>query len=511
MESRYHAIEEAFSHTCQWLLQHPLYCHWRTGNRRTIPDDALWVKGKPGAGKSTLMKTAYTSARLARDGVLEACQRSIAVGFFFNARGAPLERFPEGLFRSILHQLFVTSEQVDPKFVQAYSQRTTSLASGWTWSEAELRDMLKTAIETLKDIRILMYVDALDECEEKCIRKLVDFLREVLQLSVHAGRDLRICVSSRHYPNIRTLQKSTICVELENVADIAAYVCATLKDIGRYTFDLHHSITNKAAGIFLWPVLVLQKLREAVEDGEPQQTFSSILASIPEGLDELFRGLVANIASADRPKAASLMLWVLFARRPLSVPELRLALAFDTRYSTQRQYEESEAFIESNDDAKKLLRKWSRGLIEVKANAERSIVQFVHESVREFLLTQYGLDCFERHLSVNAIGVGHCRMARTCFTYLNIEDLIPWEQVSRREIGKHHPFLEYAIEFAFAHVREAEKQGMTQIELVQELTSQWKLSSQRWLTYYDELQSRLRYSDHPTNLLYLVCEFGIVS
>lgn len=458
------------------------------------------------------MKTAYTSARLACQGDFEASQRSVAICFFFNARGARLERSPEGLLRSILHQLCVTSGQVDPKFVQAYSQKTTAFASGWTWSEAELRDMLKTAIEMLKGFRMLMYVDALDECEEKYIRKVVDFLKDALQHSVHAGCDLRICVSSRHYPNIRTLQESTICVELENRPDISAYVRATLNDMGRHTFDLHDSITNKAAGIFLWPVLVFQKLREAVEDGEPQQTFSSILTSIPEDLDDLFRGLVAKIAPADRAKATSLMLWVLFARRPLSVSELRLALAFDTHYSTQRQYEESEAFIKSDGDAEKLFRKWSRGLVEVKAtNNERSIVQFVHESVREFLLTQYGLDCFERGLSVNAIGLGHCRLARACFTYLNIEDLIVWKQGSREELAKRHPFLEYAIKFAFAHVREAQSQGMMQIELVTELTGRWKSSSQRWLTYYDKLRDEHRYRDHPTNLFYLVCEFGLES
>jgi hypothetical protein len=58
----------------------------------------FWIKGKPGSGKSTLMKC-----------VLEHIRRQpgacTIASFFFNARGEPFERSIEGCYRTLLHQL----------------------------------------------------------------------------------------------------------------------------------------------------------------------------------------------------------------------------------------------------------------------------------------------------------------------------------------------------------------------------------------------------------------------
>jgi ABC-type ATPase involved in cell division len=62
----------------------------------------LWLKGKPGAGKSILMKFLYSEAKKAA----KPNPGALVISFFFNARGGHLEKSTLGLYRSLLWQLF---------------------------------------------------------------------------------------------------------------------------------------------------------------------------------------------------------------------------------------------------------------------------------------------------------------------------------------------------------------------------------------------------------------------
>ena len=79
IESRHATIKAAHAKTCAWLLQKPEYKDWRDTEKLHQHLGFLWIKGKPGTGKSTLMKYIYAQARR---------KKSITViAFFFNARG----------------------------------------------------------------------------------------------------------------------------------------------------------------------------------------------------------------------------------------------------------------------------------------------------------------------------------------------------------------------------------------------------------------------------------------
>lgn len=84
MEDRHLTINAAHAKTCQWLFERTEYKDWLDNAKREQHDDFLWIKGKPGAGKSTLMKCALPHAsRNMKD-------RTI-LSFFFPARGSALE------------------------------------------------------------------------------------------------------------------------------------------------------------------------------------------------------------------------------------------------------------------------------------------------------------------------------------------------------------------------------------------------------------------------------------
>jgi predicted ATPase len=97
-EDRLATIGKAHEETCQWLFERDEYKAWRDPDKRHIHHGFFWIKGKPGTGKSTLMKCAYNRG-------LNDFPNDVIVSFFFNARGAQLQKSTEGMYRSLLCQL----------------------------------------------------------------------------------------------------------------------------------------------------------------------------------------------------------------------------------------------------------------------------------------------------------------------------------------------------------------------------------------------------------------------
>jgi hypothetical protein len=104
IDSRHQSIKRAYINTCEWFLRTERYKQWEEmgflhGN------NFLWIKGKPGAGKSTLMKYLH--------GEISKSNKDTLISFFFNARGHELEKSTAGLYRSFLWQLL----NKNPNFV----------------------------------------------------------------------------------------------------------------------------------------------------------------------------------------------------------------------------------------------------------------------------------------------------------------------------------------------------------------------------------------------------------
>lgn len=99
-DSRYLTISNSLPSTCNWLFERKEFCRWQDVSRIHEHHGFFWIKGKAGAGKSTLVK--YTCQKAKKN----SKEHGTVVSFFFNARGAPIEKSLEGMFRSLLYQLF---------------------------------------------------------------------------------------------------------------------------------------------------------------------------------------------------------------------------------------------------------------------------------------------------------------------------------------------------------------------------------------------------------------------
>jgi hypothetical protein len=103
MDSRCDSIDPAHVNTCRWLFQKEQYLIWSDPQYHYQHRGFLWIKGKAGTGKSTLMKCAFEHAK-------STPNADSVIAFFFNARGHDLEKSVEGMYRALLCQALVQSE-----------------------------------------------------------------------------------------------------------------------------------------------------------------------------------------------------------------------------------------------------------------------------------------------------------------------------------------------------------------------------------------------------------------
>ncbi|KAG9250568.1 pfs domain-containing protein [Emericellopsis atlantica] len=218
MNSRKFDIRENEEQTCHWLLDSSVYQDWLDHGKRASHHGLLWIRGKPGAGKSTLMKFLYSTSRK-RDHSGE----SLTISFFFHARGDTLEKTVSGMYRSLLLQIL----QGFPH-LQHILDNTELVPRGEESCPPvkALKELIRDAVVSLREETLTCFVDALDECDEQQMTDMLEFLEDLTQSCVTRKILLLVCFSSRLYPYIDI--RNGIPVRLEkqpgHTADLNKYI-----------------------------------------------------------------------------------------------------------------------------------------------------------------------------------------------------------------------------------------------------------------------------------------------
>jgi len=193
MDTRQLTIKTAHSQTCKWLFEQPEYLDWLTTDKLAENRGFLWIKGKAGAGKSTLMKFAAASARKDME----------VVSFFFNARGEDLEKSTIGMYRSILSQILHQLPNLQCVLTSTLHLRSCIRnRRPPDWSIELLKTLFDEVVQNLKETSLACFIDALDECNERDIRDMLSFFEHLVDVAASTGAEFRICFASRHYPHI---------------------------------------------------------------------------------------------------------------------------------------------------------------------------------------------------------------------------------------------------------------------------------------------------------------------
>lgn len=457
------SIKKPHDRTCMWLLEQPEYRNWLDPDKLLDHHGFLWIKGKPGVGKSTVMKYALAHAR---DEMTDAT----VISFFFNARGETLEKSTLGMYRSLLFQLLTAIPEVQNQFDILASTRQRH-DNSYRWHIEELKDILTSAIRTLGSRHLCCFIDALDECKEDQVRDMVSFLEELGRVAIASGTRLNICLSSRHYPHISMEKGMQLIMDDEpgHHRDIERYVDSKLKvSRGKQTDKIKAEILSRASGVFLWVVLVVQMLNKAYDRGQ-MHVLRRCLNEIPNELDDLF----SDILTRDDQNKEELVLclqWMLYAQRPLKRAELYFAIRSGIEPTELTEWDRDEI---TEEDMGRFILSCSKGLVETRTK-DRT-VRFIHESVRDYLMRN-GLAKFAPDLGDNVPGLSHERLKQCCYNYvINIDRSqhvllkAPLPRASSKEpknprklVSTKFPFLEYAVHNIFNHADAAESHGVSQ-------------------------------------------------
>ncbi|CAH0052972.1 unnamed protein product, partial [Clonostachys solani] len=409
MDTRLDTIIEESDGTCEWLSSHENFVKWRDQHR-----GLLWIKGKPGSGKSTITK--YAVKRLSKVYGPE----TQVFSFFFHARGHELQKSLLGFFRSILHQILQRYPGSLNDLVDAFNTKRMSIGEpgkNWHWHLQPLQEFLKLGLpKILTRFPVVFFIDALDECGQSPALDLIKYFQRVLQCLPSKGCQFGVCFSCRHYPIIPGNGGLEVVLEEENYKDISMFVKRSLLIINNNDLneELFNLIVGRARGVFLWAMLVVREVSRMAIEGESMATMKAEIARMPRDLNPFYEELVKS--SKNHPATLSLIQWLCFPATPLDIDQLQWALVVDPKspLKTLEEYRASENFI-SSDRFETRIKTLSCGLVEV----SRHTVQFIHQSVKDFFLDQ-GLALLDQREPNEVVAAAHCRMSLICVQYMNI-------------------------------------------------------------------------------------------
>jgi ankyrin repeat protein len=501
IDARYATIKNAHAKTCKWLLQKSEHIEWLESTRLPIHHGFLWIKGKPGTGKSTLMKFALGQAR-------ESTDRNIVIAFFFNARGETLEKTVVGMYRSLLLQLLEKVPTLSCPF-DSLSLLPSTVSRDYQWTRNSLEDQLQQAVLSLEETPVICFIDALDECEQWQVRSMMSFFEHLGELAVSSGRSFRVCLSSRHYPEVTIRRGISLVLEGQegHTKAIDDYLESALRiGTSEHAQQIRKDLQQKSSGVFMWIVLVVSILNKEY-DGGRMYALKRRLEEIPADLHELFRDILTRDPD-DKDELILCIRWVLFAKEPLTPEQLYLAILAGIEPDALHQ-------TATEDTIRRFLLRSSKGLTEITMSGEEK-VQFIHESVRDFLLKENSLSKVWPEFGSNFVGQSHERLKQCCYDYINInitrtldlpDDLprasTPQSADPKRFAYMEYPLLEYAVRNVLYHADLAEGRGISQADFLD------SFPLLHWVEF-DNLfqQDHLRRHTRGVSLLYILAELN---
>lgn len=286
-------------------------------------------------------------------------------------------------------------------------------------------------------------------------------------------------------------------------------------------------ILEKSSGIFLWVNLVVHQLNEVQRQDGRMTAVQQRLREIPEAVKKRpvpngampLYSLFQDIIQKDEKNIDDLVRltqFVFCARRSLYPEELYVLL-----------HQTYDVPFDSSEISDKILRKHivevSKGLAEV-TKSEEPTVQFIHETVREFL-RDGGL----QNICTQSVDRdGHEIMKASCLKQIlapapnNLQLLADYRHIHRyqkpqvnkiikprqkefqEQANKEFPFLGYASKNIFFHAEHAEAMGVSQCEFL------GSFPIEEWIPIYNLFQkfNTRRYRGTKTPILYILAEHG---
>lgn len=427
MDRRKDLITKEHENTFEWILAEE---DANNSSQKTVSSFANWLKsdeklywisGKPGSGKSTLMKFVAESAKTI-DALKHWAKNDtlVTAGFYFwSSAKDPLQKSDTGLLRSILFQILrqcpdLIQHTYPEQWQGRYGAQTSlRLFARSEQTTPELLSAFTLVSESLSAARakFCFFIDGLDEYdgEPADVISLIESLSKT--------DNLKTCISSRQWTEFETIfggcNPWKLYIHEMTDADMARYVEDLLKENERFGTmlaandenelrSLVRRIVQNAEGVFLWSFLVVRDLLEGIDGAATIPQLQDKLATIPTDLDGYFNKMFLDTQPHLRQQTAQVFEITLNGVEKLPL----LCYWFIQEYTLQDVKEMKLASLEPGATNRKLkemmirLDTYSQGLL--CAGAHRAVamseveehewlfelrVDFIHRTVADFLRT----------------------------------------------------------------------------------------------------------------------------
>jgi hypothetical protein len=422
---RFDHIPEAYTATLEWMLRPSgpsaessgpensiKFLEWLEVSSHNQPP--YWVGGKPGSGKSTLMKFIYEHAKTRA--ALQKWAGSdllVTASFFFWFYGTKMQKSQEGFLQTLLYEIL----RKCPNLIQTCVPHrwTNSPQDPWTRSELlEVFGIMKQGLTT--STKFCFFIDGLDEFDGEP-RDLLPIIRDLSN-----SPNVKICVSSRPWQIFKDEfdkhPDQRLYLQDLTRKDIQAYVRSTFENDLNFQHareedsgyeELVDEIVERAQGVWLWVALVTKSLLNGFTYGDSLKDLQRRLHYLPVDLEEFFQHMLDSVEPVYQTQMAQTFLVALTAKRvvPLLVysflDDIREDPNFALNLSRETSSKHDDTFKSNYLDKirkreirmQKRLDARTKGLLEVSSafvppGRELFIttyrtVDFLHRTVGEFL------------------------------------------------------------------------------------------------------------------------------
>ncbi|KAH7208175.1 hypothetical protein BKA60DRAFT_684340 [Fusarium oxysporum] len=264
----------------------------RFSNWLQTDDKLFWIRGKPGSGKSTLIKFVINNGSTKR--LLGSWHPNTRiVSHFFWKIGSEPQNSIKGLLCSLLHDLLSEDDDVIDEVLREFKfSQSKDFYKEWSSQEAEkiLWSLLDASTH-----QTCIFVDGLDEISDK---DGYQALLSAIQRLTSCQR-VKVCVSSR--------PETELVKRLENIGvqnlrldeltkpEMVVYLRKEFERLPKeHSTDLPleeftKTLLGKAQGVFLWLALATKSVTNGIMNDDDQETLSQRLAELPDELESLYQ------------------------------------------------------------------------------------------------------------------------------------------------------------------------------------------------------------------------------
>ncbi|KAL8712546.1 MAG: hypothetical protein Q9225_006922 [Loekoesia sp. 1 TL-2023] len=301
--------------TGEWLLQNPCFKQWH--DQSIYKANTLWCYGIPGSGKSILASLVIDHLRYAAFDT-----QSLVAHIYFDYKDQEYQSLGQ-ILASLLKQVAGAQPELPPIVNILYRRLKRQQ------KVPQQQDIVQALLTICREQKKVYFViDALDECDPRLRKSFIEFLGNS---KVFAS----IFVTSRSYPSDIT-KSFEFWPQIEikaDSSDLRIYILEAI-DQSDWRGDIADSfkekiadkIIAKAQGMFLLAVLHIKTVLSEPTLGQ----MAEALDHLPSSLEAAFEETMQRIRSQQGPRrklGLDCLMWISYAKRPLTVEELGDALA----------------------------------------------------------------------------------------------------------------------------------------------------------------------------------------